>query len=362
MSNLRVALIGTGKKKDRPDRFGYAMAYQHALAYQKIEGCELVACADISEQNGQDFAEKFEVPAGGVFTDYRTMLAEARPETVSICTWMHLHEEMVLAAIEAGVKAIHCEKPMADTWAGSKRMAEAAAQAGVQLTFNHQRRYGEPFQIARQLLEDGEIGKLLRFECEFGNIYDTGTHFIDMLSFYLGDGVPAKWVIAQVDYRTENRVFGAHCENQQVMLWEYQNGVFGFVYSGRPGDDGKPLGVVNRLIGEQGVIDVGFGHGPDAAIRWMKSGDTEWRLPDTGKHSIHGPDFIDRALADVVDCYRSGRKCMLDASNALVATELIFGAYESSRRRGRVDLPLDPSVGNPLAEMVEAGDLQVEGL
>jgi hypothetical protein len=47
----------------------------------------------------------------------------------------------------------------------------------------------------------------------------------------------------------------------------------------------------------------------------------------------------------------------LDASNALIATEIIFGAYESSRRRGRVDFPLTIE-DNPLAAMVENGDLQ----
>ncbi|MBI2300964.1 MAG: gfo/Idh/MocA family oxidoreductase, partial [Armatimonadetes bacterium] len=178
------------------------------------------------------------------------------------------------------------------------------------------------------------------------------------LSFFLGDGVPAKWVLAQVDYRTENLVFGAHCENQQVMIFEYANGVFGFVYSGAPGG-GKPLGVINRLVFDQGIVDVGFGHGPKDAVRYLKLGDSDWRYPDTDGHGIHGPDFIERAIADVVDCLRTGRKCMLDSSNALVATELIFGAYESSRRRGRVDFPLDPAVGNPLAEMVASGELTV---
>jgi hypothetical protein len=47
----------------------------------------------------------------------------------------------------------------------------------------------------------------------------------------------------------------------------------------------------------------------------------------------------------------------LSARRALNATEIIFAIYESSRRRGRVDLPLTIS-DNPLAAMVEAGHLQ----
>ncbi|MCC7491737.1 MAG: Gfo/Idh/MocA family oxidoreductase [Fimbriimonadaceae bacterium] len=351
---LRVGVIGTGDPDAKKSALGYAMAYAHGDGYRAAGDCDIVAACDLRADLAQKYADRFG-PAE-VYTDYRAMFAAARLDVVSICTWMHLHEPMVLAAIDAGVKAIHCEKPMADTWRGALNMAAKAAAAGVQLTFNHQRRYSEATQIARQLIDAGEIGAIQRFECEFGNIYDTGTHFIDMLSHFNGE-VRAKWVLAQIDYRTENLVFGAPCENQQTLIFEYENGVFGFVYSGAPGGS-RPLGVVNRIIGEQGVIDWGCGHGPKEALRWRPAGSPEWQHPDTNGHSIHGPDFIERAVSDVIACLRSGRKCILDASNALIATELIFGAYESSRRRARVDFPLDPTIGNPLREMVEAGDLQ----
>jgi hypothetical protein len=47
----------------------------------------------------------------------------------------------------------------------------------------------------------------------------------------------------------------------------------------------------------------------------------------------------------------------LGAKNALMSTELIFAAWESSRRRGRVDLPLDTE-DNPLVQMIESGALK----
>ncbi|MDH7568739.1 MAG: Gfo/Idh/MocA family oxidoreductase [Armatimonadota bacterium] len=352
MGTLRVGIIGTGKKKQRGDRFGYAMAYQHANGYQKLPTCQLVACADISLENGRAFAEAYGIPEAKVYTDYREMLDKEKLDVVSICTWMHLHERMTLDAIAAGVKAIHCEKPMADTWGGSKRMAEAARAHGVQLTFNHQRRYGAPFVMAKKMLDDGQIGELVRLESECGNIYDSGTHFIDMFSFFNGEK-PARWVLAQIDYRTENLVFGAHCENQQVVLTEYENGVFGLVMGGAGGK--APVGCLDKLIGTDGVIEIGVAGGPP--LRYRLQGEKEWTVPDTHGESVHGPGFIDRAIADVIACLLEGRKCQLDASNALIATEIIFGAYESSRRRGRVDFPLDID-DNPLAAMVASGDLK----
>ncbi len=351
MSELRVGIIGTGSRRTKAGPLGFAMAYEHANAYRALDNCKIVACADIVEQNLSDFAQAYDVPA--TYHDYRAMLSEAALDVVSICTWMHLHEAMVLDACQAGVKAIHCEKPMADTWGGAQRMVAAAKSRGVQLTFNHQRRYGEPFVMARQMLQDGLIGDLVRQECGAGNLYDTGTHFIDMFSFFQGE-VPAKWVLGQIDYRRESLVFGSHNDNQNVVLTEYDNGVFGLIMTGAPGGP-SPVGCVNKLVGTGGVIEVGL---PDGRpIRTRLAGQSDWSYPDTGGASIHGPHFIERALADVIGCLLEGRKCQLDADNALIATEIIFGAYESSRRRGRVDFPLDIE-DNPLAAMVESGDLK----
>ncbi|HAZ63360.1 MAG TPA: glucose-fructose oxidoreductase [Armatimonadetes bacterium] len=355
---LRVAIIGTGRKKERADRFGYAMAYSHADAYKQIPGVELVACADISADNGLAFAQHYGLPADMVFENYRAMLDDVKPDMVSICTWMHLHEEMTLAAIEAGVRAIHCEKPMASTFGGARRMHEAAQAAGVRLTFNHQRRYGEPYVMGKKLLDDGVIGELVRCESECGNIYDSGTHFIDMMSKFNNE-VPGKWVLGQIDYRTENRVFGGHCENQQVVLFEYENGVFGLVMGGAGG--AHPIGAQNKFIGTEGIIECGRDHGPAGALRFRRWGDADWTNVDTHGASIHGPGFIERAIADVIDCVREGRPCQLDSGNAMIATEIIFGAYESSRRRGRVDFPLLID-DNPLTDLVDSGAITVEGL
>ena len=348
MSKLRVGIIGTGKKKEKADRFGFAMAYRHAEAYKSLDSCEMAACADIVEENARAFAGEYGVKK--VYTDYKKMLKEENLDMVSICTWMHLHESMVTDACRAGVKAIHCEKPMADTWGGAKRMAAAAEEADVQLTFNHMRRYSEPFFMAKEILDRGDIGELQRLETGVRNLYDTGTHFIDMFGFF-NDESPAKWVMAQIDYRQEDRYFGSHNENQQVALIEYANGVYGLFMSA---PENNPVGCQTRLLGTKGTIECACMDG--TKLRYRLAGQTDWTTPDAGPSYANGTVHIGRAIADAIDCLQSGRKCQLDVSNALKATEIIFACYESSRRRGRIDLPLDIE-DNPLAAMVENGDL-----
>jgi predicted dehydrogenase len=198
----------------------------------------------------------------------------------------------------------------------------------------------------------------VRLEAACGDIYDWGTHWFDMLNFYNGE-VPAEWVLAQIDYRTEKRIFGAHIENQAVVWWKFRNGVHGLMATG-PGSAG--IGVNNRLIGADGVIEVGVlppqqGEPAGPLLRVRRAGAAGWEVIDTGKETLHGPGYIDRAIADVIDALRTGREPQLSARHALNATEIIFAAYESSRRRGRVDLPLDVE-DHPLVDMVNRGDLK----
>ncbi|HKC73908.1 MAG TPA: Gfo/Idh/MocA family oxidoreductase [Chloroflexota bacterium] len=353
MPRLRVGIIGTGRRKERADARGYGMAYDHAAAYQALpDACALVACADIVRENAAAFAHAMGIPAEGVFTDYRAMLAEAHLDVVSICTWPHLHAPMTIDCARAGVRAVHCEKPMADSWGAARLMAQECARRGVQLTFNHQRRFGAPFSAARDLLESGAIGDLVRVEVSCDNVYDWGTHYLDMCGFYTGDQ-PAEWVIGQIDYRTEQRIFGAHVENHAVGSWRYHGGVFGLIATGSVAG---LIGVDNRLIGTEGVVEVGVPDGPTLRVR--RVGSREWESVDTGDETVHGPGFFERAIADVIDALTSGREPELSARRALNATEIIFAIYESSRRRGRVDLPLTIS-DHPLGAMVDAGDLQV---
>jgi predicted dehydrogenase len=352
MARLRVGVIGTGRKKDRPDITGFFMAYQHAAGYLALpDRCELVACADIVRENAESFAEATGIPESGIYLDYHTMLAEANLDMVSICTWPHLHAPMVLDCVLAGVRAIHCEKPMADTWGAARLMAQECSRRGVQLTFNHMRRFGKPFMGARDLLNDGAIGDLVRVEvgCP-GDIFDTGTHWIDMCGIYVGEQT-AEWVIGQVDYRTERRVFGMHSENQALASWRYPNGIFGLLASGA---GIGAVGVSHRLIGTTGTIDVGVPNGP--LLRVQRNGGA-WETIDTGGENLHGPGYHERGVADAVDALLSGREPELSARRALNATEILFAIYESSRRRARIDLPLVIQ-DNPLTHMVETGALQ----
>ena len=149
MSKLKIGFIGTGHRAKQPGHMGYAMAYQHAEAYQDLESCELIACADIKPENAQAFADHYQLP--NMYLSHAEMLEKEDLDIVSVCVWPKLHAQMVFDCVSAGVRAIHCEKPMADNWADARLMVEQCRASGIQLTFNHQRRFGLPFAKAKEL-------------------------------------------------------------------------------------------------------------------------------------------------------------------------------------------------------------------
>jgi UDP-N-acetylglucosamine 3-dehydrogenase len=182
MATLKVGIIGCGRPRREAGATGFGQGHLHAAGYEASPDCEIVAAADISQSNLNAFLEEHRVPQG--YLDYHDMLAKEHLDVVSVCTWPHLHAQMVIDAAESGVRAIHAEKPMAPTWGEAKEMARVCREHNVQLTFNHQRRFAAPFRRAKALLDDGAIGQLLRVEAFTSNLFDWGTHWFDMMFFY----------------------------------------------------------------------------------------------------------------------------------------------------------------------------------
>lgn len=353
----RVAVIGTGTEPENPGRDGYAMAYHHATGYETLDDCDLVACADIVRANAVAFAAEFGIDGDRIFEDHETMLTAVEPEIVSLCVPPAIHAPIALDCIRSdSVAAVHCEKPMADTYGGARRMVKAAEHHGVQLTFNHQRRFSDAVRTAKELLNAGEIGRLRRVEFAAPvGIFDYGSHSFDLCN-YFNDEASGEWVLGQIDYREENVLFGTHNENQAVVLWEYENGVHGLAGSSTDGGPADAIACHNRLVGTDGTIEVGpEGEEDLPPLRIRRAGDTDWETVDTAD-GLHSWEFVDQAIAENVRCLDAGEEPELGATNALRTTELIFAAWESARRRGRVDLPLDID-DNPLEAMVKSGEL-----
>ncbi len=351
MTTFKVGIIGCGRPRSDPGATGFGMAHFHAAGYESSPDAEIVAAADICQENLDAFIEEHDIPRG--YLSAEAMFAHESLDIVSICLWPHLHAPMTIQAAEAGVKAIHCEKPMAVTFGEAKRMVEVCQANDVVLTFNHMRRFGPPFRQAKALLDDGVIGELTRLEAFTSNLYDWGTHWFDML-FFLNDEMPVDWVMGQIDARGSHPIFGAMVEGQGLSLFKYQNGVMGLMVTGSQNAWLKSVNCGIRLIGTMGTLEVGVDNGPDIRMRNPDTGG-RWEAVEV-EGGIHGADFHALGVLDLIASLKEGREPELAGRKALQATELIFATYESSRGRARVDLPLDIE-DSPFLTMLNRGDL-----
>jgi UDP-N-acetylglucosamine 3-dehydrogenase len=86
------------------------------------------------------------------------------------------------------------------------------------------------------------------------------------------------------------------------------------------------------------------------SLRVRGKGDAGWRdvhvqVTDEAQENLS--EVVGRGVLDLIDALKTGREPELSARRALRATELIFATYESSRRGGRVELPLE-ALASPL--------------
>ena len=98
----------------------------------------------------------------GIYTDWKRLLADPEVEIFDNCTPDDRHAAPSIAAAAAG-KHVICEKPLAMTVEDAAAMVEAVEKAGVKHMICYNYRFIPAVRLARQLIEQGAIGKIYHF-------------------------------------------------------------------------------------------------------------------------------------------------------------------------------------------------------
>jgi predicted dehydrogenase len=140
-------------------------------------------------------------------------------------------------------------------------------------------------------------------------------------------------VLGQVEPTGGNSVFGVQLEGQAISQFEFENGIIGILTTNARKD--WPLST--RIVGTDGVIEAALRTDP---LRVWAKGSPGWEVID-----LEGASSLEETVAlgvmEAVESLKEGREPELSSHKVIRATELIFGTYESARRGGRIDLPLD---------------------
>ncbi|HID05513.1 MAG TPA: Gfo/Idh/MocA family oxidoreductase, partial [Armatimonadetes bacterium] len=192
----RVGIVGCGRKASTIDdeaSLRWLTNYDvtpstHTSAYLANPRTQIVAVAARTEESLQRYAERWQIPDLHTYTDYEEMLDKESLDIVSVVTHADLHAPVTIAAAQAGVKGIICEKAMATSLIEADEMIRTCEANNVKLLINHPRRYHPTFLRAKQMLEDGAIGKLTSMRGAIWTfLLHNGTHVWDMFCFFAGE-------------------------------------------------------------------------------------------------------------------------------------------------------------------------------
>jgi predicted dehydrogenase len=145
---LRVAIIGCGGN----------MRNAHVPRLQKDGAVEIAAVADPVQSNADLLAEKWGAPLAH-YQDYRLMLRQNQVDAVFISSPHSMHYEQTRYALQRGCHVL-VEKPLTTSARHSRALMRLAAKEGLFLQVAYQRSYYAPHIYARQLVQQGRLGKI----------------------------------------------------------------------------------------------------------------------------------------------------------------------------------------------------------
>jgi predicted dehydrogenase len=333
---LRVAVVGAGW-----------WGQQHLRAFSAQRNVELVGVCGRSFEKTVKRAARWNVAP---YTDLDGMLAETRPDLVSLCLPNQGHFEPTLTAIRAGV-AVLAEKPLVfDPAEADQLIAEAEAQGlFFAVCFNH--RYARAVQMAKAALGDGRLGDLVLATWRFGgeggtdhpynNLIETQCHGFDMLEHFAG---PATSVSAHFSERRSPGAF-----TTMAVSLGFGGGAVGSLvgsYDASYAHAGvhalELVGTKGRILVEDTVRRFTFSpHGAETSEVW-----------EAGYFNDRDRQFyltLDAYLADMLAALRTGSPPPVPAEAGRRALQLAHACIRSAQTGARVALspPTPPAAPDP---------------
>ncbi|WP_300034401.1 Gfo/Idh/MocA family oxidoreductase [uncultured Roseobacter sp.] len=204
MDEVKVAVLGASGWMGRV----HTMAYQTFPHFFGTGGgtARVVALVGGKSAALEDLA--FRAPGAKILQTWQEAVADPDVDLIDICLPDNLHYEVAKAALLAG-KHVFCEKPLADTAAQARELADIAGSKGLITRVGHAFPRNPVHDRAKEIIEAGEIGEIKLFKgCQHVDMYgdplapymwrangdlaptgivgDTGSHVFSFMEFLVG--------------------------------------------------------------------------------------------------------------------------------------------------------------------------------
>jgi myo-inositol 2-dehydrogenase/D-chiro-inositol 1-dehydrogenase len=343
-AHLRIAVAGIGR-----------MGIIHALHVHELSretgSCELAALVDADPKKGYRFC----ADAGCDVPVYRSVdeLAAANVcDAAVVVTPTENHREHAACLIAAGRRVL-LEKPLTGTLEGDREFADELDRShsdALMLAF--QRRFDQPLQYAKHLMDSGVIGRVFKIYSALedsnpapdgyqsgGILPDMSVHNVDEILWLSGRIPDAALAIGSRVYSHRLTTCREDFDDAMLYLW-FGTDIIAQVQVSRNHVSGYRVETI--LFGEEGQIHLGrFEQKPLEVLveAYGRRGRSEPLASRTFTMRDYGrplPEFIDRfgpayksELAAFIDCCARGKPFPTSHRDGLRAQEVISAGMQA---------------------------------
>lgn len=332
---LKIGVIGTGM-----------IGRDHTRRIQQVlAGAEVVALSDVNLASAESVRADL-APNARLYQTGEELIAAPEVDAVLVTSWGATHEPYVLAAVAAG-KPVFCEKPLATTAEGARRIVEAEVAHGKRLVqVGFMRRYDAGYVALKDAVQQ-HTGAPILVHAAHRNpavpeayvtpmaIHDTLIHEIDVFRWLLDDD----YVSARVLYPRNAARSHGKLRDPQVVVLETKKGVlidveifvnchYGYdIQCEVVGEDGT------ARLPEPMAIDMRLGAKRQSRIL------TDWKDRFVASYDVELQDFIAAAAKGSA----TGPSAW-DGYAAAVTSDACVQAQESAGQAVAIELPARPAL------------------
>lgn len=321
----RVGIIGIGN-----------MGMAHASVISSgINGVSLVAVADAD-------AARSSVLGAGItrYEDGTSLINDPAVDAVIIASPDSTHETFVLAALDAG-KQVLCEKPLATTVDGCRRILDAEAMTGRSMVqVGYMRRFDPLYRSMKSMYDGGDVGAARVLHCvhrnvsseypdaPFAPILNSAVHEIDSARWLLGSDVTR--VVCSCVSRQSGTVESG---SPRLVILETADGVLVEIEIYL--DAGYGYDVRCELVGASGTLSLG----PVGSMSAYAAGVAARAVaPD---YRVRFADAYRNQMVAWLECLAGGERVGATTWDGYLATLVAYACVRSEREGRPVDVPVD---------------------
>ncbi len=347
MSHTEISLIGCGRigfllendrLRNKPcTHFGGASSI----------GMKITSACDLNIDRLNEFGKTSGIPGESLFTDYKKLLRNKKPQMAIITTWTDTHAEIALESIKNGAKILILEKPASSSLPLIKQIITEADKTGCRIIVNHERRFDGRYNKVREMINDGVIGEIKSVNARIltgsyrgkshieeggGPLLHDGTHLVDIIRFFFGE-----IVTVQGEFTRFNRSSGF--EDAASAWLQSEGGINIFLEAGGGrkyfqfeleiwGTEGKIVignGCNKLFLKKKSVLYTGFNDINETKFPMVKQKNCFTELYKSASSMLKGKEV--QEISGIIDGYK--------------ALEIIHAVYYSSHiGRKKIELPL----------------------